>query len=146
MPLHNFADDRGRLAFQHVIDDWQGVTSGLARCRYCNADFLLHLQAWRGTRLNERVYAAFTLDPDVASVFLRNMRSDFCDLSRHAAEVEALLAACSACVCLVRTIDGQCTDTIHLPDDFKVHRQPWQLLASDSDPVFDQFSLSGPFL
>lgn len=65
--------------------------SGLVQCRDCGSPAILQLLAWRGARLKERVYSIAELPEDATEVFLRNMQSAYCDLTRQSHEVEALI-------------------------------------------------------
>lgn len=75
-----------------TIDACHGPTDALVKCPRCGQYYLLRLLHWQGPRLALRIFALATLPADSVTVFLRNMRSDYCDLSRHQAEVDALMA------------------------------------------------------
>lgn len=79
-----------------IIDDWQGPTDAVVRCRDCGHFMLLRLLHWRGRNLATRIFALADLDDQAVTVFLRNMKSAFCDLSRHGAEADMLIATASA--------------------------------------------------
>ena len=83
------------LPLVFVIDAHDGVTDAIAECS-CGQHALLNLLDWAGKHLQERVYTVSELATEPARVFLRNIRSDYCDLTRKAAEVEALGVAASA--------------------------------------------------
>lgn len=80
-----------RVAF--TIDAWQGLTDGLIQCAACGQYAVVNLLDWGGRNLRFRIFSVASAESKTASVFLRDMNSDYCDLSRHQAEVNALLAA-----------------------------------------------------
>jgi hypothetical protein len=80
-----------RVAF--TIDAWQGLTDGLIQCATCGQYAVVNLLDWGGRNLCFRIFSVALAGSSTASVFLRNMNSDYCDLSRHQAEANALLAA-----------------------------------------------------
>lgn len=75
-----------------VIDDWQGPTDAVARCVHCGTYTLLRMLHWGGRNLSRRIFATAPLPAAAVEVFLRNMKSAYCDLSRHQAETDALAA------------------------------------------------------
>lgn len=86
-------DAAGRqLTVVFTIDGWQGATDAIVRCAGCGTPALLRLLHWSGRNLGTRVFAVSGLDSREVDVFLRNMKSDYCDLERHRAEVDALMA------------------------------------------------------
>lgn len=99
------------LDFQAVIDHWQGVTAGLFLRSDSGELALAWLIAWDGPRLSERVYAVADVPSENARVYLRNMRSDYCDLGRHQAETDALIASASIAAEWIATSDGRVTLT-----------------------------------
>ena len=103
---HTWSQTGSQLSFSYTIDYWQGATTGLVQCTDCRNMALIHLQAWSGTNLTRRVYSVALLNQRVAQTFLRNMRSDYCDLSRKASEVDALISVANP-VETVLLVDGQ---------------------------------------
>lgn len=89
---HDWCAPGNALDLTFTIDFWQGPTDALVRCSRCGAFALLRLLHWSGPNLRTRVYALSELPARAVTVFLRNMRSDYCDLGRHQAEVDALIA------------------------------------------------------
>ncbi len=72
---------------------WQdGPIDAIARCRECGAHALVSLVDWAPPRFALRVYSvAGVADRDVA-LYMRNAERGSCDVSRAAAELEALWA------------------------------------------------------
>lgn len=99
---HTWCLPGNSLDIVFTIDDWQGPTDALVRCTACDGCegcetiALLRLLHWSGPRLTKRIFAVSPLPDSAVSVFLRNMRSDYCDLHRHQAEVDALIATAEA--------------------------------------------------
>jgi len=87
---HDWERQGAPLTVAFTIDSWQGVTDAIVRCTGCGAWALLRLLHWSGRNLSTRIFAVSALDNQAVTVFLRNMKSDYCDLERHRAEVEAL--------------------------------------------------------
>ena len=71
------------------------MTDCMVQCD-CGQYALLSMLDWSGPRLERRIYAVSALPDEPAAVFLRNMRSDYCDLTRKAHEVAALYASADA--------------------------------------------------
>jgi len=87
---HDWERQDRPLAVAFTIDSWQGATDAIVRCAGCGAYALLRLLHWSGRNLSTRIFAVSGLNNPAVTVFLRNMKSDYCDLERHRAEVEAL--------------------------------------------------------
>jgi hypothetical protein len=68
------------------------MVDGLISCSRCNATALARLLAWRGENLDLRMFSLAEIDSEPARTFLRNIASDYCDLTRKQAEWEALIA------------------------------------------------------
>lgn len=91
--VHDWQRVGTRLQVVYSIDDWQGVTEAVVCCSACQAHALIRMLHWRGRNLATRVFSLAPLPAQVVSVYLRNMKSAYCDLTRHAAESTALFAA-----------------------------------------------------
>ncbi|XOV88445.1 MAG: hypothetical protein ACFHX7_00860 [Pseudomonadota bacterium] len=91
--VHDWGRPGCQLHLAVVADEWQGATTAIARCSGCGASSLLQLLAWQGKNLANRVYLLSPIPARVTDVFLRNIRSSYCDLSRHGHEFAALVAA-----------------------------------------------------
>lgn len=89
---HDWSIPGSELKPVFVIDDWQGPTDAIVRCQACGAYVLIRLLHWSGRNLATRIYALASLDDDAVHIFLRNMKSAYCDLSRHGAETDMLIA------------------------------------------------------
>lgn len=48
--------------------------------------------SWRGERLQDRTYSIGSLPEAATEVFIRNMQSAYCDVTRHNREIDALLS------------------------------------------------------
>jgi hypothetical protein len=59
------------------------MVDGLMGCQFCGQKLLLRLLDWRGHQLEQRIYSIGLVPSDVGDVFIRNMRSDYCDLKRQ---------------------------------------------------------------
>jgi len=120
-----------------TIDFWQGLTSGLVKCEACQQYNLLHLQAWQGRNLRDRIYSCAPLLNSSAAVFLRNMNSDYCDLTRKQQEVDALIVSAGPVQHLVLVkdtiVDSSCS-----PRHLKPGYLHWRELG-DSDSWFSRF-------
>ncbi len=92
--VHTWDEVGAHLAVAFTIDAYGGVTDAVIECD-CGRHALLNLLDWLGPNLDKRVYAVSESSTEATAVFLRNMRSDYCDLTRKAAEVNALAAAAS---------------------------------------------------
>ena len=79
-----------------TFDYWQGLVAGLLCCDTCGHYGLARLLDWRGGQLEQRIFSIANLKREPTSVFLRNMNSDYCDLSRKTAEWNALIATSPA--------------------------------------------------
>lgn len=97
--VHDWRTPGKSLDAVFVIDDWQGPTDLVVQCRECRAYALLRLLHWSGRNLTTRIFAVAGLDTQAMGIFLRNMRSDYCDLSRHGAETAMLMATASPLSC-----------------------------------------------
>ena len=87
---HSWCTPGSAPTLAHIFEDWQGLIRGLALCRHCGAPALLELLAWRGRNLNERIYSIGVLPRSATEVFIRNMQSAYCDVTRYANEIDAL--------------------------------------------------------
>ncbi len=77
-----------------VLDYYQGITDALISVE--GQYYLAAMIAWDEAKTMLRAYAISPVGDQVASVFLRNMRSDYCDLARKSQEIEALVTASDA--------------------------------------------------
>ncbi len=100
---HDWTAHDGELHIVVVADDWQGATTAIARCSGCGLHVLLQLLAWQGKHLENRVYILSPIPSQVALVFMRDIQSNYCDLTRHGQEFDALIAATDPAVSLVAT-------------------------------------------
>ncbi len=62
----------------------------MLRCQECSEFSVIRLLDWGHRNLQTRIFSLASLPVDSARVFLRNMSSDYCDLSRKQQETEAL--------------------------------------------------------
>jgi hypothetical protein len=107
LPCSHCWCDQGKLNITFTIDDWQGPTDALVRCTLCGTTAFLNVIDWAGKNLSSRVFSLSLLPNSAVQVFMRNMRSDYCDLERHRAEVEALITTRRAAESIVLTRDLQ---------------------------------------
>ena len=89
--IHDWLRLEATLEVRCEIDGDNGITDAVIVCS-CGQHALINLLDWTGPRLARRVFSVSLLGADPVGVFLRNMRSDYCDLTRKAAEVAALAA------------------------------------------------------
>ncbi|MFN3236894.1 MAG: hypothetical protein ACE37D_07530 [Pseudomonadales bacterium] len=126
---HSFVTQGATTAVAHMFADWQGLVSGLTQCQHCGAPAILQLLAWRGPRLAERVYSIALLPEAATEVFLRNMQSAYCDLTRQAHEVDALMNLGEIHhIGMFNLPELLCQGS--LPYEQAIHHQNWQ----DIDP------------
>ena len=88
---HNWLTPGDRLAIIEILEDWLGPTLAIIRCSHCNSHALLHLVAWQGQGLNQRIYAARPIPTDVVTTYLENVARDYCDLDRKQQETDTLV-------------------------------------------------------
>lgn len=67
------------------------MVCGLVQCQFCALPGIFQLLDWRGTQLDQRIYSVGHLPRAATEVFIRNMQSAYCDVTRHSHEVEALI-------------------------------------------------------
>lgn len=79
------------LRIHYVLDADNGVTDAIVACS-CGQYALLNLLDWTGPGLARRVFSVSLLQDKPVRIMLRNLRSDYCDLSRKHAEIAALCA------------------------------------------------------
>jgi len=89
---HDWSVPGTALELTFTIDFWQGPTDAIVQCGQCGDFALLRLLHWSDRNLSKRIFVVAALPEAAVGIFLRNMRSDYCDLSRHKAEVDSLLA------------------------------------------------------
>ena len=89
---HSWLVPGARTPLAHCFEDWQGLICGLVQCQYCGSPAVLQLIAWRGKQLEDRLYSVGELPDDATEVSIRNMQSDYCDVTRQDREVEALMS------------------------------------------------------
>lgn len=92
---HDWLRQEANLTPVFIIDEWQGPTDAIIQCAACGRFALLRLMHWSGRNLLTRIYGLADLDNNAVSIFLRNMKSAYCDLSRHGAETDMLVATAS---------------------------------------------------
>ena len=74
----------------HVLDFELDLTDAVVSCARCEALALLHMLGWRTS--GSRVFGVSRLPADGVHTFLRNMASEFCDLTRKRDEAEMLVS------------------------------------------------------
>jgi hypothetical protein len=90
-PHHHDWDIKStHLGLTYTLDEWQGVLNGMLHCQGCNSYSIIRLLDWAGKNLQTRVFSLADLPADSAKVFLRNMNSDYCDVTRKQDEANAL--------------------------------------------------------
>jgi len=87
---HEWLNQSARVNLVFTFNDWQGVVNGILQCRRCNDFCVIRLLDWSNKNLRTRIFSLASLPDESASVFLRNMNSEYCDLSRKQHETEAL--------------------------------------------------------
>ena len=88
--MHDGLEARLKITFE--LDSWHGITDGIFECQHCHQFLILEMVDWSGEDQAIRIYMTAPVETAVVNVFLRNARSDYCDLTRHGQEVDALLA------------------------------------------------------
>lgn len=90
---HDWLQAGVRPTLTLTIDAWQGSTDAVLTCQQCGGHAIMRLVHWHGRNLDHRVFAIYDLPAHAAAVFLKDMGTGYCDLSRHQAELNALLGA-----------------------------------------------------
>jgi hypothetical protein len=129
----------------YTFDDWHGVVNGILHCQGCDEYSVIRLLDWGGFNLRTRIFSLACLPADSAWVFLRNMNSDYCDLTRKQDEAHALYHCLNPVMFIV---------AIELPDLVLLDKVPkstappitypdWRVLSPDQDnsPWFALFDL-----
>ena len=88
--IHDWFDAFAKLTLHLTFNDWQGVVNGMLRCHACDEFAVIRLLDWGHKNLRTRIFSLASLPVDSAHIFLRNMNSDYCVLSRKQQETEAL--------------------------------------------------------
>ena len=144
MTLYSWSTPGETLQIAHFFEDWQGLVSGLVLCRHTGRAAILQLLAWKGTYLEQRIYSIGLLPTRATDVFIRNMQSAYCDVTRVSHEVETLMSL----------RDFQCAGLFHMPKGLclatcpikpPVHHPDWRhLTANDSKSTawWDKFEAS----
>ncbi len=83
-------DNTARLSLIHTLDDWQGLINGIVYCPRHDQHAVVRMLDWGEKNLQNRVYSLANVARDSVEVFLRNMSTDYCDLTRRQNEVSAL--------------------------------------------------------
>lgn len=134
---HDWQRADTKLDVQFVLDQWQGPTDAVVRCGVCGEVALLRLLHWSGRNLCTRIYALASIDSAAFAVFVRNMRSASCDLSRHGAEVQALMATAAPVSegLIVLVPEMQVLATLDLGEIGKIAIKSWRDIAPvENDP------------
>ena len=137
--IHDWQRQGAHCNVIFVIDDWQGPTDAIVQCGGCDACALLRMLFWQGRNLSTRIFAAAGLDSDSVAIFLRNMRSAYCDLSRHSAETGALIATAGPVDCglVARVPDMEVLAPLTAADLGKFTLSSWRDQAPDeADPFW----------
>ena len=145
---HDWLQTGSSLAAAFVIDEWQGPTDFVVRCTGCGTYALLRLLHWSGRNLATRIFSVAYLDSQAMEIFLRNMRSDYCDLSRHSAETAMLVATASplSCGVILRVPELEILASLDLAELGNQPARSWRDQApAENDPrwleVLQQHSL-----
>jgi hypothetical protein len=87
---HDWLRSDVRLTIKISFEDWLGPISALVTCG-CGDFGILQLIAWRGRRLEERIFSLREVEKTIAETYLANISRDYCDLSRKQDETTALI-------------------------------------------------------
>ncbi len=138
---HSWSTPGRKLNLDTVLDDWLGPTLALVHCEDCREPAVLHLVTWRGTSLNERIYAARVVDTLIRDTYLANIARDYCDLTRKASETEALINACHEDAQLVlMTTPGMLVEAVSA-GSFNPPVIPWQEIKTETFDDWMKFLL-----
>jgi len=103
---HSWELPEARLEPAVVLEDWLGPVTALLKCRECATHALIYLVAWQAPELKHRIFALRFVPDGAAATYLRNIRSDYCDLTRKQNETDALIAAAEPVSHLVEVYDS----------------------------------------
>lgn len=115
-----------------VLEDWLGPVSALIRSAREDGYAVIYLVAWEAPELKRRIFALRVVSDTAADIYLRNIRSDYCDLERKQNETEALFAAADPASLLILTSDNL-IEAIS-PTDLSPPQQPWRDINPDDYP------------
>tara|TARA_R110002072_G_scaffold64_15_gene530 strand:- start:17712 stop:18266 length:555 start_codon:yes stop_codon:yes gene_type:complete len=122
--------DKPASSVVYEFEHWQGVVDGIIGCSACGQTALIRLLDWRGEQLQQRIYSIGLIPTEVSDVFLRNMRSHYCDLQRKHDERQALYSAVPATqIGLFSLPDMQCEKNHSVASPIQYPK--WQQLAPD---------------
>ena len=137
---HSWQTVGATSAVAHTFEDWQGLVSGLVQCGFCGAPAILTLLAWRGAGLKQRIYSIAELPVAATEVFMRNMQSAYCDLTRQQHEVEALTNLGRIQEVSLFTLPAlTCQKTISITN--RPDHRPWQEIKTDEPQWWSLFEV-----
>ncbi|MBL6692153.1 MAG: hypothetical protein ISP91_17370 [Pseudomonadales bacterium] len=90
-----------------ILEDWLGPVTALLRCPVCDTHALIYLVAWQSPELKHRIFAVRVVPDEVTKTYLRNIRSDYCDLTRKQREFDALITAAEPASLLISVRGNQ---------------------------------------
>lgn len=102
---HSWATSGTTIKPVVAMDDWMGPVMGLLRCAECGLYGLIYLVAWEAPELRNRIFALRMVPRQAATIYLRNISSDYCDLTRKQSETDALLSSADNVSQLLATTD-----------------------------------------
>lgn len=112
-----------------ILEDWLGPVTALLRCPECNTHALIYLVAWQSPELKHRIFAVRVVPDEATRTYLRNIRSDYCDLTRKQSEFDALIAAAEPASLLISVHDNQIEATV--PAETNPVLQSWREIESE---------------
>lgn len=124
-PSHH---DQTGLHILNLIDHWQGPTAAVITCFKCQVPGIIWMQAWSGQHNELRIFSIALLQNKTVQIFMENQDRAFCDLSRRAQELEALLASAELCHLLFELdiTTGEMTKTLACNDLSRISYRSWQ--------------------
>lgn len=141
--MHDGLETTLKIVFE--LDSWHGITDGIFECERCHQFLMLEMIDWSGPGQAIRIYMTATVATAVVNVFLRNARSDYCDLTRHGQEVDALLAHAKwRCLTVLDCHSLKILKLVPLTSEMKLVNRSWReaLPGKEDTYWFDQVGMA----
>ncbi|MBO6555741.1 MAG: hypothetical protein JJ957_04520 [Pseudomonadales bacterium] len=126
---HRWGEKGSTIEAVVVFEDWLGPVSALIQSVDNKHYAVIYLIAWKAPELKRRIFALRAIQKRAAEVYLRNIRSDYCDLDRKKNEAEALFAAADPVSLLIRTSDNMIEGAS--ATDANPPQKPWRDISPD---------------
>lgn len=131
---HDWQTPGERLSIIETMEDWLGPTLAIVRCVHCGNHALLHLVAWQGQGLKQRIYAVRPIAAEVTATYLENMARDYCDLNRKQHETDALFQLSDDDALLIEARLPELAVIQVSPTSHNPKARPWQDIGAEEFP------------